>query len=174
MSAGLISTYRRSGWSSRRPKWPRCIKLRARSSSTPPTAPVLLSKGSPRNKPKATVMLFSVGLLYLEEKWIPMSPSKRRRLEILHPSEGKESSADHVTSSSCTRDSNRHSSFSDLKRWSPVSSYRFLFVDNKLVTNIRKYSLKLEFSYFAKRYFTKNIDVRLFWYCLFVCQNRLY
>lgn len=48
MSAGLISTHRRSGWSPRRPKWPRCIKSRARSSSTPPTAPGLLSKVLPR------------------------------------------------------------------------------------------------------------------------------
>ncbi len=37
--------------------------------------------------------------------------------------EGKESSADHVTRSSCERDSERHASFRDLKRWSPIRSY---------------------------------------------------
>ncbi len=37
--------------------------------------------------------------------------------------EGKESSADHVTRSSCARDSERHASFRDLKRWSPIRSY---------------------------------------------------
>lgn len=78
----LYSKYRRSGWSSRRPEWPRYIKSRARSSSSPATTPVLLSNASHTNKPKAVVW-YTVKLLYSENELIPVNPSKRWRLEIL-------------------------------------------------------------------------------------------